>query len=339
MDTKVRHALTSTEIVKFLGLKDKQELLTDFDFEVVISGELCPPSDKLVRLIEGVDVFSIDSVGGIKASGKVLYSSNLNGFDYEVTYSRYAEVYFPVNLDELISFEGQSKEFEFKSEELNFPLGYNHYDLDEDTYRLTQAGYDAILEDFVNNVEPSRNSNSVKWLARVTVSKQTRRTSTELTEEEISMLAHQAYRELVIENSSKFITGRTTLSNRKRATFRYNPSLAGEGIPKIILSKNQKALDFRMELAENKTEWRSKNVVFAGMENYQINIELVVTGVIEGEGLQSNNGSYEVEVLHSNRVKATIKTYPKDNKEDISVYRTEFNDTPERYILRLNVEE
>lgn len=338
MNTKVRHALTSTEIVKFLGLKDKQELLSDFDFEVIISGELCPPSDKLVRLIEGINISSIGSMGGIKASGTVLYASNLNGFDYEVTYNRYAEVYFPVNLDDITSFDGQSKEFEIQSEELRFPLGYNHYDLDEDTYKLTQAGYDAILDDFVSNVEPSRNSNSVKWLANVIVSKRTHRTSTELIEEEISMLAHQAYRETVIENSFKFITGRTTLSNRKRVTFRYNPSLAGEGIPKVILSKNQKSLNFRMELVENRTEWKSKNVVFAGMENYQIDIELVVTGTIEGEGLQSDKDGYEVEVLHSNHVKATIKTYPKDNKEDIVVYKTEFNDKPERYILRLNVE-
>lgn len=339
MNTKVRYALTSTEVIKFLGLRDEQELIGDFDFEVIISGELCPPSDKLVRLVEGVNVSSLGGVGGIKTSGTVLYASNLNGFDYEVTYNRYAELYFPVNLDDLTSFEGKSKEFEIQSEELKFPLGYNHYDLDEDTYQLTQAGYDAILEDFVNNVEPSRNFNSVKWLAHVTVSKKTNRTSMALTEEEISVLAHQAYRETVIENSSKFITGRTTLSNRKRVSFRYNPSLAGEGIPKIILSKNQKALSFRMELVENRAEWRSKNVVFAGMENHQIDIELVVTGTIEGEGLQNNNDSYEVEALHSNHVKATIKTYPKDNKEDISVYKTEFNDTPEHYIIRLNVTE
>lgn len=332
MELKGKEILNTGQMLKFLGLNDDRGVLEDFEFEVEIFGELVPESDKLVSLKEGINFGTGKHTA--HARGLILYSSDLNGYKYSVEYNRYVHMEFDIKIDELVDFEGNSKEVVLPAN-IDFPLSFNNYDLDAETYKLTQAGYDAVLTDFVENVEPSRNHDSVKWFARITTTRIVKGNKTELTDEEAMLVAKHAFRELLGTYDNK-VNKRIQLPNRKRGSVNLFIGLCDDAFPSFDFSRDGSQVKMRAELSDGKHTWNSKSVIFADAKDMTFSVELTVSGAIEAEGKLARSDGYELEARNSYGVEALVKY---DVEKETKTQKVFFDVKGDSYLIQIQIGE
>ena len=332
METKGNFNLSSNQVTNFLGLGVRKELFDAFDFEVQLNGSLCPSSDKIKTIREGIS-FGIKKHGA-SASGTLIYASNMNGYNYTVEYNRFINMEFDINLEKLIDFEGNSQTVDIPAK-IDFPLGYNHYDLDAETYKLSQAGYDAVLTDFIENVEPSRNQDSVKWIASVTVTRLANAKKTEITDEEAMLIAKHAFRENM-EFDEKTIRKNVILPNGKRGRMALFIGLCNDALVSFDSSRDGNQLKMRAELLEDKSAWKSKNAILAEAKDIEFSVEMRVSGAIDAVGNRSRSGDYELEARTSYSVQALVK-YEIDG--EVKMTKVFFDRTENNYVINLVIGE